>query len=104
MCNVEQFPKHKMPMSEEYHPELDEAPLCSPIEITKYKSLLGSANWIITLGRLDIQYAVNTMARYSNAPREGHMKSVFCIFGYLRTTAKYRILIDVAQPGILKEL
>ena len=104
MCGIEQFPKHKIPMADEYHPELDETPLCDATGITKYKSLIGSANWIITLGRFDIQYAVNTLARYSNAPRQGHMKALYQVFGYLRTTAKYQIYIYVGQPDILKNI
>ena len=77
MLSIEQFPKSNCPMAEEYHPELDKSPLCPASDITKFKSLLGSANWIIILGRFDIQYAVNTLSRYSNAPREGHLKNLY---------------------------
>ena len=51
-------------------------------------------NWIITLGRFDIAYAVNTLSRYSAAPREGHLKALMRIFGYLDTYPTGRILID----------
>ena len=30
MCGIKEFAKHKSPMDSEYHPELDESPLCSP--------------------------------------------------------------------------
>jgi hypothetical protein len=52
-------------------------------QITVYKSLLGSANWIVTLGRFDIAYAVNTLSRYTMAPREGHLYALQRVFGYL---------------------
>ena len=65
-------------------PELDETDLLSDDQISIYKSLLGSANWIITLGRFDIAYATNTLSRYSMAPRKGHMKAMHRVFGYLR--------------------
>jgi hypothetical protein len=69
-------------------------------EISIYKSLLGSANWIITLGRYDIAYATNTLSRYSMAPRKGHMKAMHRVFGYLRNKFKGQLLIDVNQPPV----
>ena len=103
VCGINEFAKHKVPMSETYHPELDTTPLLEPKDITLYKSLLGSANWIITLGRFDIAYATNTMARYGMAPREGHLKALKQIFGYLRNRPNGQILIDINDPPIRKE-
>jgi hypothetical protein len=62
MCKVEQFKKYSTPFSEEYHAKLDTTNLCSPEEISKYQSLVGSANWLIMLGQFDIAYAVNTLS------------------------------------------
>ena len=73
---------------EEYHPELDDSPLVPPEKISLYQSLLGSANWIITLGRFDINYAINTLSRYSMATREGHIQAMHRVFGYLRKLPK----------------
>ena len=61
------FPKLKTPMDSEYHPELDESPLCNADGISKYRSLIGSANWCIILGYFNINYAVTTLAHYSCA-------------------------------------
>ena len=72
MLNIEQFGTQRTPMDSEYHPELDESPLCDPQHITKYKSLLGCANWIIILGRFDIQFVVTMLAHYLNAACQGH--------------------------------
>ena len=76
MLNLQQFPYQKSPMDKNYYPELDETKLCSPQDITKYKSLLGSTNWITTLRCFDIMYMVNTLAWYSHAPRHGHLKAL----------------------------
>src|SRR5687767_15881878 len=89
-----------MPFAEEYHAELDESDLLSPHQISVYKLLLGSANWIITLGRYDIAYATNTLSRYSMAPRKGHMNTMHRVFGYLRNKFKGQLLIDVNQPAV----
>jgi len=100
LCGLQDFKKSNIPFSEDYHPELDESPLVPPEQISLYQSLLGSANWIITLGRFDISYAINTLSRYSMAPREGHMLAMHKVFGYLRILPKGKILIDVSHPHI----
>ena len=69
-------------------------------EITKFKSMIGSLNWILTLGRFDIAYALNTMSRYSMAPREGHMKAMVNIFGCLQSHSKGQIIIDTNEPPV----
>ena len=66
--------------------------------------MIGSANWIITLGRFDIAYAVNVLSRYSMAPIIGHMEALQRIFGYLRYRPKAKILIDVDVPPVRKNL
>jgi hypothetical protein len=81
-------------MSDTYHPELDDSPLLDDLHSSKYCALIGSANWIITLGCFDIAYATMALARYSMAPREGHFKAMQKVFGYHRKYPKGRILID----------
>ena len=99
-CGVEQFRICRTPFSDQYHPEHDESPLLDEKNITLYKSLIGSANWIVTLGRFDIAYSVSTFARYSMAPREGHLENLKKLFGYLRGKAHGKILIDISEPPV----
>jgi len=98
MLGCEQFARANTPMDENYHAEMDTSELCIPDDISKFRSLIGSANWIIILGRFDIQYAVTTLAKYSLAPRYGHLRAMKRVFGYLRKFHKGKILIDVADP------
>jgi hypothetical protein len=102
MCNLQEFKKYNTPFSEECHPELDTSELLEPQEISKYKSLIGSGNWLITLGRFDIQYAVSTLSQYSMAPRKGHMLALHRIFGYLARHMDGMIPIDIGEPPIRK--
>ena len=67
MVGVETFPKSKIPMDLEYHLELDESPLLCPKDISKYRSIIGSLNWILILRRFNIAYALNTLSRYNMA-------------------------------------
>ena len=84
----------KTPFSEDYHAELDETEFCSIEEGSKYRSLIGSANWVVTLGRYDIAFATATLARYCMPPRKGHYEAAQRIMGYLRNFPKGKIFID----------
>ena len=76
--------KEKVPMSGGDHPKLDESPELSNEEQTKYQSYIGILQWIVTSGRFDIAYAVTSLSRFNSRPREGHMKRIRKIFGYLK--------------------
>ena len=99
-CDMTEFRKESTPHAEDYHPELDSTELLGPEDITLYKSLIGSLNWVITLGRFDVCYATMILSRYSMAPRKGHLKAVKRVFGYLRVSPKGKILIDNGQAPI----
>src|SRR5210317_107980 len=85
-------------MSEVEHPELDDSQLLCTAQHSKYRSLIGCATWIVTLGRFDIAYAVNTYARFSQAPKEGHVVGLKRVFGYLKKWIKGTLLIDPNYP------
>ena len=51
-----QFSEATSPMRDNYHLELDESEFVNQETASKYRSILGSLNWAITLGRFDIQY------------------------------------------------
>ncbi len=78
------FSTKNSPMSDLYHPETDDSPLLNKEDHSKFRSLIGCANWLITLGRFDINYAVNTLSRFSMAPRQGHLEAMIRVFGYLK--------------------
>ena len=104
MCGIEQFAKSKVPFDPNYHAELDDSPLCDSDTISKYRSLIGSANWVVTLGRFDISYALSTLSRYCMAPREGHVKAMHKLFGYLRGKPDGKILIDIGEAPVRNEI
>jgi hypothetical protein len=97
MCDTT-FRKVGVPHDPNYHPELDNTELISAKDQSKYRSLLGSANWMVTLGRFDIHYAVNTLAQYTVAPREGHLLALQRIFGYLKQHPRAMLTIDSSDP------
>ena len=56
--------------------------------------LTGSAQWAITLGRIDIIYATISLARFAQQPWEGHMKRALKFFGYLKYNPKATLYFD----------
>ena len=83
-----------MPMNPDYHPEVDDSGLLSKEMCSKYRMLVGSGLWATTLGRYDVLYSVNTFARYNAIPREGHLKGMLRVFGYLKSHAKAKLVFD----------
>ena len=88
------FNHFSTPMCATYRPELDDTSLLVGDEIGQCRMLVGSLQWVITLCRYDVAYATNTLARYTSAPREGHLKAAHCVVGYLKHYPKGRILFD----------
>jgi hypothetical protein len=91
-----EFKPIKTPMSEGYHPEIDDSPLYTEDDSAKYRSIIGCCIWIIVLGRFDIAYATSAMSRLNMLPREGHLKAVNRILSYLKTFPKGRVIIDTS--------
>ncbi len=89
---------HKTPMDPEYHPKLDDSPLVSAHNASKFRGMVGSCNWLITLGRFDVSYATQALSRYAMAPREGHFHAMQRILGYLKKFPKGRIIVDGQYP------
>ena len=92
------LPNSPTPMAESYHPELDDSPIVNHELASKFRTMIGCANWIITLGRFDVQYATSMMSRFSMAPREGHLKAMKRVFGYLKHRPNGRLLCDPTKP------
>ena len=94
--------KRDIPMVTGDHPEMDETDILSDDEHTKYQMLIGMLNWIVTLGRIDIAYAVSSLSRFVAAPRKGHLKRALYVFEYLKKKFNRRIIIDSSDPIIVK--
>ena len=98
LLNTE-FKSLKTPMPQDYHPETNNTPLLSDKDTSIYRSIIGSLNWLITLGRFDVHYATNSLSRFNMAPREGHLKAATKILSYVKTRPKGRIVFDVSYKS-----
>jgi hypothetical protein len=82
----------------QYHPEVENSPLCTEDDSAKYRSIIGCCIWIIVLGRFDIAYSTSDLIRFNISPREGHLKAVNRILSYLKTFPKGKVIIDTSHP------
>ena len=54
-----------LPLDKDDKPELDESPLLGPDGIKRYQTLIGAAQWLITLSRFDIAHADKLNLRFT---------------------------------------
>ena len=93
--------KHDTPMTQGDHPELDDSVLLDDDDHTKYQMLIGMLNWIVTIGRIDIAFAVTSLSRFVASPRHGHLLRVLHVFGYLKKKFNKRIVVDSREPIVV---
>jgi hypothetical protein len=93
-----EFKAIKTPMSEGYHPGIDDSTLCKENNSAKYRSIIGCCIWIIVLGIFDIAYATSAMSRFSMLPREGNLKAVKRILSHIKTFPNGRNIMDTSYP------
>ena len=90
--------RERSPLQKGNHPELDISPFLDDSEKKIYMSLVGSAQWSISIGRFDIQSAIMTMSKFWSAPRRGHLDRMKRIIGYLCKFRHYKIRFRVNEP------
>ena len=80
--------KDKLTSSPGDHPELYSSPLMSEGKHHFYQHLVGMAEWMVQIGRFEIRFTVTSLNRFSAAPKEGHIKPLVKIFGYLQKNTR----------------
>jgi hypothetical protein len=96
--------KDHTPMSDQLKPELDESDLLDAKGHRNFQQLIGIAQWLVTCGRIDLVQAVNSLSRFSAAPRQGHLKAAERIFRYLSDHVDKWIKLDPSAHDPFGEL
>ena len=86
------------PLEKNDHPELDDSELCDAEEVRQFQSVVGSLQWAISLGRIDITTAVMTLSRFRSMPRKGHLARAKRVVAYLRKMSDACIRIRTHEP------
>jgi hypothetical protein len=91
------FPKQEtlnVPIQAGSHPELDSTQFLKDDDVQLYQSYIGVLRWAVELGRVDIAHVAGAMARFSAAPRQGHLWIVLRIFAYCKKHDESKIVFD----------
>ena len=89
---------YSSPLERGDHPELDVSDELDSDGVKQYQSLIGAAQWLISLGRLDIATAIMTMSSFRVAPRIGHLERMKRIYGYVAKMRHGAIRFRVGVP------
>jgi len=90
------YKKASSPLPNDYHLETDTTPLLSLDDCQLFASYIGILQWAVELARIDLTQAVSLMARFCNAPCEGHMVAVLRMFGYIKGHLNAKVVFDPA--------
>ena len=83
--------KHKSPLEDNDHPELDPTEFLNKDGIQKYQSMIGSLQWLVAIGRWDITTHVMSMASFRVQPQLGHLERLKRMYGYVYKTQQYTL-------------
>ena len=88
------------PIEESDHPELDTSDFLDKEATIKYQSMIGSLQWLVTIGRFDIQTAVMTLSSFRAQPRQGHLERVKRIYGYVSKFKGFKVRFRTEAPDL----
>ena len=88
------------PLERGDHPESDTSDYLDATGIQQYQSLIGSLQWAVSLGRLDITTAVMTMSSFCTSPRKGHLDRAKRIVAYLYRFPQAKIRFRTHEPDL----
>ena len=77
------FKKYKSAMEMSYHKELKDSESLNAQEHLLYQGMIILINWRITFGRFDIAYAAVALVCFIMVPKQGRLKAMCRLFGYL---------------------
>jgi len=81
-----------------HKPESNDFPTLKPREASLFCALVGSANWLITLGRFDVAFAAMQLAHFAAVPHKGHTKEIKRVFGHMKHHPGGKIFVDNSMP------
>eukprot|EP00957_Ditylum_brightwellii_P004703 357701-Ditylum_brightwellii.AAC.1 len=83
-----------------FHAKIDDSDFLTGDDISKYRIVVGSLNWLVTLGHYDIHYTICTLVLHMMMPRQGHLHAMRRVFGYLKQNYNFSINNDIKEPNL----
>ena len=63
-------------------------------DITEMREKLGAINYLVTMTRPDLQYALARLQEHMHAPKKEHIQAVNLLLRHIRTTKTYPLAYD----------
>ena len=92
--------KNKSPVQDNDHPELDPTVFLDDDDTQKYQSMVGSLQWLVSIGRFDVMTPVMSLSSFRSKPRQGHLDRLKRMYGYVQKTRQYAIKYRVGTPEV----
>ena len=96
------------PLEKGDHPELDTSEFLGVDETRIYQSMIGSAQWVISIGRFDIAVHIMTLSSFRAQPRRGHLDRIKRVYAYLakmkHAVIRYRTDMPDVSDFVFPEL
>ena len=86
------------PLEHGDHSELDTSEFLDPEGVQLYQFLIGSLQWITTIGRLDAQVAVMSLSSFQAMPCRDHLDRAKRIVAYIYKFQEGSIRICTGMP------
>jgi hypothetical protein len=86
------------PLEKGDHPKLDTSDLCDSTETHKYQSLIGSLQWAVSIGRIDITTTVMTLSSFRAVPRKGRLEHAKRVVSYVAKFKESTIRFRTQEP------
>jgi hypothetical protein len=90
--------KVSSPLEKNDHPETDTSELLDEDGVQQYQSLIGSLQWAVSLGRIDVTTAVMTLSSFRALPRQGHLERAKRVVSYLYRFKFAKIRFRTHEP------
>ena len=77
---------------------MDTSEILEGHEVSHYLTMVDQLQWLITLGRFDIQAQVITMSRFQAQPRQEHRERLKRIYAYVIRSKDYATRFRTTKP------
>ena len=77
---------------------MDTSDIVEGQQVNHYLTMAGLHQWLITLGRFDIQSQAITMFRFQAQPRQVHLERLKRIYAYVIRTKDYATRFRTTEP------
>ena len=100
--------KVSSPLEKGDNPELDDLEFLDDEVVKVYQSMIGSAQWVVSIGRFDVAVHIMTLSSFRAQPRKGHLERIKRVYAYIikmkHAVIRYRTDMSDVTDFVFPEL